>query len=199
MHMAMKELRDLANCYLQGQLPDASQVKRKRHMGECDLCYARFCTEYLILMAFQKAGLLAGEIRDTRASVSMLSLLTIRLIEDHLRISCERATVDGLSWEFIRVPQTAAVRGEQEQPEFEYFVNRISEFSCIKREGNKVRIQLDGDIFPVDRLKVCVTTDEMRRFYEFQYEEALECYTVVLDDAMLTEDSVIEIVEVCYE
>lgn len=196
MHMAMKELRELAGCCLQGEMLSPAQVQKKRHMGECDSCYKRFCTEYLILLAFQQIGLYPFQ--ESRAAVSMMSLLTIRLIENHLTVSCAQKIVDGCSWEFIHMPCIASARGGEKPLDSDCYVNLISEHSYIKREDGSVRIQLDGDVFPVEQLKVCVTTGQVKELYEFEYDPALECYKVVLDEAGLSEQSVIEIVEVSY-
>lgn len=199
MHIESRHIRRLAESYLNRESLSPDQVREKRHVGGCNFCYEHYCAEYLLLISFRNMGIYPCTEIGSKTAFSMLSLLTIRLIENKLMISSVQSGENAGNWEFIRIPQLANARCEREIPENEYFVNRISEHSRISRENGQVCIQLDADVFPVEQLKVCVITDDIKDFYEFEYDPSLECYTVVLDDRCLSGQSTIEIVEVNYE
>ena len=190
MHVSTEQLHKLAQAYVEEKLLNKEQVQIKRHMAECDSCYEIFCAEYLILHQLYKIGMLPLE--EMKAAPCEKVLLKIQTIKDKLNVLKETMQPD---WNFIKMPQLAAARGEERKTE-EIFENCHSEYSFIKGGKEHVIIQLDGDVFPVHKLKVRICSNGNEMQYDFLYNTETECYQVILDRKNLSEESVIEIIEV---
>lgn len=191
MHLTINEIRSLADSYVQEKILNDDQLKAKKHMADCKECYQKFCTEYLLIRTFKETGILPENWNDTGVDEEMQKiLLQIKKVGIYLKIQSE------CGWNFFPVPQMAAARGNTSAENKEIYVSDISKYSLIRHEEGKIIIQLDGDVYSVDHLKVRVITDGNVQEYAFIYDEETECYCVTIDEASVNDESVIDIVEV---
>lgn len=193
MHAGMEELRNLASAYVCEDLLDEKQLAVKRHMAECDECYRIFCTEYYMMYELTKAGLISQE--SLALSKPWESyLVKIQWIKDKMDIILGKDTEENYFGDFFQVPQFAMARGA-EMEEKDQYQNEKSEYTRIIYQGNKLRIQVDGDEFPVEKMCVWLRDGEISEKYSFVYDEETECYGVILDMSRYSPEAVITIVE----
>lgn len=191
MHLTMEQIRKLADCYVNNQVLDDTRLASKKHMADCEECYKTFCTEYLLVRKLKETGILPEEFaKESIIEEIQKVFLQIKKAGEYLNIQSEGR------WSFMYMPQMAAARGNSNKENSKIYVNKLSEYSSIRQEEGKIIIQLDGDVFSIERLRVRVVTDEDVVMQNFHYDEEVECYCVVIDEGLLSEDAVIEIVEV---
>lgn len=191
MHATMDEIRSLADSYVKGKLLDDEQLSTKRHMSGCDECYELFCTEYLLLKNLREYGLLP----EKEPQFLSNCLLKIQIVENSLKVLQGWKENVAACWEFLHIPQLAMARGSSSRQKADMYVNKDSEYSFIKYEGDKIMIQLDAEAFPVDHLTVLLTAQGSEEEYPFSYNEETECYQAVIDCEKMTEDAILEVVD----
>lgn len=193
MHISDEQLDRLADAYVKERLLDDRQMKIKKHMAQCDRCYERFCIRYSLLKSLKELKLLPAEAADGK--IPKLCLV-IRQIGAVISVVAEKKEELPEYWDFFRMPALAASRGGKTGEEIEIYKNRFSEYSCVKFTEKQVTIQLDGDVFPAGRLKARVCFNGKEEEYDFLYDRDTECYQVVLEREVLSENGTIEVFEV---
>lgn len=187
MHISENQLNELAGAYVKEQILNDRQLGIKRHMAECDGCYERFCVRYALLKSLCDVKLFPPETLE-ETSIKQV-FLKIKAVKEAVHIVKNTISPD---WDFIKMPQLSAARGENRDMA-EVFENASSEYSYIKCEKDRITIQLDGDVFPAERLKLYVRSGEQELQYDFSYNTETECYQAIFDRGILGEEGVIEI------
>ena len=154
MHISENQLNELAGAYVKEQILNDRQLGIKRHMAECDGCYERFCVRYALLKSLCDVKLFPPETLE-ETSIKQV-FLKIKAVKEAVHIVKNTISPD---WDFIKMPQLSAARGENRDMA-EVFENASSEYSYIKCEKDRITIQLDGDVFPAERLKLYVRSGE---------------------------------------
>lgn len=195
MHATSKQIQHLAASYYQQQLLSDEELEVKYHMAECDRCYEEFCAELLMLRALADSGLVKPQMLEVAESDSSRSFIKLQLVQDKLKLL--RGSMQNLQviWNFLPRPALAYGRGTGVQAAGSGYISQESEYSCIQREGGKIRIQLDEDYFPVKALAVRYMESGKYVCQAFSYDEYSECYTAVIEESVL-ENGEIEIVEI---
>lgn len=193
MHATIKEIRRLADSYLKEEILDDELLHIKRHMSGCDDCYESFCAEYLVRRQLAERGVVPLDLEDGTGMQRIF--LVIQEIGKKLKVITQTGGDEASIWEFLHMPQFAVARGVGKEETEDLFVSKVSEVSSIRRLENRIVIQLDGDVFQTERLKVRVTTGKTIKVCGFSYDEDTECYCAVIEDEGLTEESMIEIME----
>lgn len=187
MHISEEQLDELAGAYVKEQILDNRQLGLKRHISECDRCYERFCIRYALLKSLWDLKLLPLEEMEKESFQQVF--LKIQAVKEALHVVKETMLPE---WDFVKMPQLSVARGENRETE-ELFENARSEYSFIKCGKDRIIIQLDGDIFPAEHLKLYVRSGKNEEQYDFSYNPETECYQAIFDRKALGENGVIEI------
>lgn len=223
MHVEEDSLYNLAAAQLQGTHLTDAQSRQQRHLSECRECYERFCI-YLTVMdltggAFwpeedreengreldDKAKSMAGEHKEEKKDEQKTEdsnkesermkdvLLQIQLAGTFIASVCS-VSKDASFWNFMHISGCAAARGAKNEKESDIYVSGRSEYSQIRREGNRIIIQLDEETFPVELLGVRYEENGKSVIRRFSYNEDTECYEAVIDRNGRTDDITVEVV-----
>lgn len=194
MHITDAQLQDLAKSYIKEELLNDRQIALKRHMAECDSCYERFCTEYIVIKQLWEQGLVPPEVLEDKASEKIF--LTLRSAGKLLELLRDKTEEVADSWSFLSVAQLAFARGSNDGQKQAVYKSRTSSASQIYQTQNEIVIQLDDEAFAVENLAVryeCNGKSEVKRFV---YDETTECYVVRIKRKSQDETIQLEIFEI---
>lgn len=196
MHMKTEQIRNLAVSCLNEQTLTDAQVQLKYHMSECDDCYEKFCTEFIMLKVLSDNKLIEPDFEKKDKKQEEKSFIKIKSVKDKLEILCTTASkqLEKL-WNFIYMPLPACERGINDNIKELVCISQISEYSFIKKKDGLITIQLDGEYYPTAKLSVKYISDGVPQYKEFTYDEDSECYIVSIEESVLGNGEM-EIVEI---
>ncbi len=195
MHCKIEGLRELAGCYLKGQILDDRQLAAKKHMAGCEECYQRFCMEYLLQETLLRASLLPDEVWEEEGLPTRLgqaAILQVRRLKGKLELAVQEGFQKDPIWDFTLVQGFAMARGTGAGSRYQ---SAVSEESSIQFRGGRVIVQLDQSQYPVESLAVRVSDGDLEEIFGFTFDEDTELHEVALDMGKYSEDARIEVIQ----
>lgn len=202
MHLTINELRALAACYRKEELLNTEQFLWKQHMSQCDSCYEKFCTEFMLQKILTKHQIISEEIIEAslRMSIPEQVCLKIQLRKRKLQVLASAVQKQSDMWNFFPMPQFAFERGSgkdnTDKLEQQIFVSKSSEYSFIKKEKDKLIIQLDKDEYPIEQLRVVYELNKEVIYKEFIYDTDSDCWIVEFEQSEIDNVNEIAIVDI---
>lgn len=190
MHLSLENLRELAQGYYREELLSDKQLEYKKHMAECDICYEKFCAEYVIQKTLLDSGLIQFTALEelsvlkkegTFDTVKEIKCKLINEIDGLKRVAEEKMEQVSALWNFYSVPQPALSRGQEILHESEIMENEVSDYSYIKKTSEGILFRLDGTDFNISNLRLIYITDDVRVSFPFVYNEKHDCYDVRIE------------------
>lgn len=190
MHLSLENLRELAQGYYREDLLSDKQLEYKKHMAECDICYEKFCAEYVIQKTLLDSGLIQPTALEelsvlkkegTFDTVKEIKCKLINGIDGLKRVAEEKMEQVSALWNFYSVPQPALSRGQEILHESEIMENEVSDYSYIKKTSEGILFRLDGTDFNISNLRLIYITDDVRVSFPFVYNEKHDCYDVRIE------------------
>lgn len=190
MHLSLENLRELAQRYYREELLSDKQLKYKKHMAECDVCYEKFCAEYVIQKTLLDSGLIqfsalkefsVSEEEEICVNIKEIKCKLINGIDGLKRVVEEKKDQVCALWNFYSVPRPALSRGEEVLNESEMMENEVSDYSYIKKTSKGILFRLDGTDFKISNLRLLYIVDDVRASYPFVYNEQHDCYDVRIE------------------
>lgn len=124
-------------------------------------------------------------------------LLTFVNLKDCFKFLGDNVESSSL-WEFYPMPQFTEGRGEEGENCEIIYINRISEYSFIKRDDTGILVRLDAEANLGDKLRIRFIRDSQEENILFQYNKVEDCYDASIPGGTLLETK-FEIVEVLDE
>ena len=181
MHLKEDDLYNLAIAEYNRRDFTEVQCSQRWHLGECRECYKKFCVYITMLDLMGDEEDIENE--EKYSSEPQLSdvFLQIQLAGAVLSSANTKMENNLSCWNFIHMPKMSASRGNTGDRETDIYTSMESEYSQIRQEGQMIIVQLDEDVFPVDKLGVRYMEDGKSVTRKFIYNEMSECYEVVID------------------
>lgn len=193
MHISDAQLQDLAKSYVREELLSDKQVALKRHMAECDICYEKFCTEYVVMKQLCAQGLVPPETFEAEGTEK--TLLTLRSAGRLLEFVRDKAEEAADNWGFLPMAQLAFARGSNDEQKQAVYKSQRSSASQIYQTQHEIVIQLDDEVFPIKNLAVRYEVNGKSVVKQFVYDEDTECYVVRIERTSEDETIHLEIFE----
>lgn len=182
MHLSENDIEELAYAYNANVLLTEEQVRLKRHMADCDICFHKFLTEKTLQETLLGAGLISQETLEEALhpanEVKEKVLLTIEKAADGWNMLVGEIQ-DKLAamWKFYPAPQLAVSRGTEDTSSAVIYENGSSEYSMIQIDEDGLLIRLDAEDYDGSSLvlKVIKGNDDVD-VVKFYYNEEEDCY-----------------------
>lgn len=207
MHLENDELLALANAEYIGTILENRKKKQKEHLAECRECYKKFCIyitmlnlmgndqEEEIIYENEIAQLKEADRKKEHSDKLQNVILQIQIVGMQL-LSIQTVMKEAASyWNFLHMPQVTVSRGTKEKEEIDIYTSIESEYSQIRKEEQKLIIQLDDEVFPVESLRVRYQVNGNIVIREFEYNEEVECYEVIINQKDGSSISLVEIIK----
>lgn len=207
MHLSLENLRELAQAYYRGQLLTDKQLEYKNHMAGCDVCYEKFCAEYVMQKTLLECGLIHSSAweelsvfkeKETFDTIKEIKCKFINGIDGLKSVVEEKIEQVSALWNFYPVLQSALSRGQRILDGSEMMENEVSDYSYIKKTSKGILFRLDGTDFDVSNLRVIYIADDSHINLPFVYNKKHDCYDVWIE-GKLPVGAEIQIVEVSNE
>lgn len=205
MHIEDDDLYGLADAELHSILLTDAQSRQKQHLGECRECYERYCVYITMLDLTGCVFLTDVDSEETDIITEEKSendemiyermkdvILQIRLAGAFIESVWTNRNDNASYWTFINRAASARSRGNGIKTDI--YTSMKSEQSQIRKEGQKLIIQLDEEIFPVELLGVRYEENGRSAIRRFVYNDDTECYEVIIDRCGQTDDIMVEVV-----
>jgi hypothetical protein len=188
-HITDNEIDELVYFVLNKKILSDRLRLTKKHMSACQECYERFCVSLVLAHDLHDRGVMDKEMllfdaytenvcQKVEESAKKI-LLRFSVIAGKIKYNTEKLTenINGL-WDFEAIPELAYARGDTEEKQI--LTNKISEFSSIIVEGNKLTIRLDDELYDGALYEVVIRYDSADEKYSFSYNEMEETYELVI-------------------
>lgn len=188
LHLSIENLRELAQAYYKEQLLSDKQLEYKEHMAECDVCYEKFCAEYVIQKTLIDCGLMSPSVleelsvlKETFSTVKEIKCKIVNEINGLKKVVEEKGEqISGL-WNFYPAPQLAVSRGQEISQESEIMENEASDYSYIEKTPEGILFRLDATDFNTSNLRLIYIADEVCSSFPFLYNEKHGSYDARID------------------
>lgn len=189
MHLSENDIEELAVAYNTNVLLTEEQVRLKRHMADCDICFHKFLTEKTLQETLLGAGLISQEVLEealhSANEVKEKVLLTIEKAADGWKMLVGEIQ-DKLAamWKFYPAPQLAVSRGTEDTSSALIYENGSSEYSMIQIDENGLLIRLDAEDYDGRSLVLKVIKGSDVNIVKFCYNEEEDCYDAFVKGAV---------------